>query len=165
MSLQTAAVILSVTGGLAELVGLGMVIRGIGADRERAAKLIAKTRNLRTPRREYPPKVPVPMGSATPGERATRPGRTTDIYDIRAQSNRAIAQVANLIRDVKIAVDKERDKGEVRLLKEIDQGDDELRKSFREVLESDLTERWIGVAALFVGILLAATGSVLGSLS
>lgn len=162
--MKILAIILSVTGGLSELFGLGMVIREIGSDRRRAAKLIGKTREPRTQRREYPPKAHVPLGRALPGDRATFHPKP-DLYDMKAETARAFAQVVNHVIDLRKDVDQKRDASEARLLAEIDQGDDDLRQAFREILESDLTERWVGVIALGVGIVLAAAGSVLGSLS
>jgi len=78
---------------------------------------------------------------------------------------RSVAALANLLTDQRRAVDEERDELEVKLFKEIDAGDEELREGFREILAGDLRIRTAGVSNLFVGILLSATGSVLGSLS
>jgi len=73
--------------------------------------------------------------------------------------------VGNAITGVTERTDRHRDELEAQMLSEIDEGDEELRRTFREVLESDLTERWFGVIALATGIILAAAGSVVGSLS
>ena len=164
MSLQTVAVVLSVVGGIAELAGLGMVIREIGADRRRARELLAPKRQHHDPRRRYDPKLPVPGTAITPGERTSHLDNP-DVYAVRRQAARGLATLANTMIDMRKAIDKERDGLEAKLLHEIDKGDDELRERFREVLESDLTERWTGVIALGIGIVLAATGSVLSSLS
>jgi hypothetical protein len=163
MSLQTIAIGLSVAGGLAELAGLGMVIREIGSDRKRARELLGRKRQHQLPRRKYGPKLPVPGRTSTPGERGHYFDKP-DVFDIRRQAGRGIATLANHMIDMRKAIDKERDDLEIKLLQEIDAGDDELRQRFREVLESDLTERWIGVIALATGIVLSATGSVLSSL-
>lgn len=73
--------------------------------------------------------------------------------------------LGNAITGVTERADRHRDELEAQLLFEIDEGDEELRQTFREVLESDLSERWLGVIALATGIVLAAGGSVVGSLS
>lgn len=129
--MQILAVILSATGGAFELVGLAMVIRQIGSDRKRAAELIAKTRELRTPRRTYPSEMPVPSGRVLPGDRASYFDKP-DVYEARAQMERGFAMLGNALIRMKKKTDEERDDLEVRMLEEIDRGDDELRQSFRE---------------------------------
>jgi len=158
--MQILAIIFSVVGGLSELFGLGMVIREIGADRKRARTLLAGSRQYRRPQRQYPSRVPRAGATAGYGGVGTRQADA-----LHRETHDAIAILANSLTDVTKRLDEERDDLEEKLLKEVDQGDDDLRQAFREVLESDLTERWVGVTALGVGIVLAATGSVLGSLS
>jgi hypothetical protein len=88
-----------------------------------------------------------------------------DVRDLSAQCERGFAMLGNAITGVTERADRHRDELEAQLLSEIDEGDEELRQTFREVLESDLSERWLGVIALATGIVLAAAGSVVGSLS
>jgi hypothetical protein len=163
--MQAVAVILSVLGGLCELAGLGMVIREIGADRARARELLARDREYVPPRREYPSKIPVPSGRAGIASRSPVFGSRLDVHTLSAQMEKGMTMLMNAITGLTERIDKNRDELEVKLVEEIDEGDEELRQTFREVLESDLTERWIGVLALAVGIVLSATGSVLGSLN
>ena len=49
--------------------------------------------------------------------------------------------------------------------READEGDETLRRAFREILESDLIERSIRAGALLLGILLSVGASVVGSLA
>lgn len=162
--MQIAAIIVSILGGLFELGGLAAVMLEIKSDRDQARALLSKDRQHQAPLRRYPPDLPVRGTTVTPGERR-RFGHSPDVYQLRAEVERSVAALANHLTDQRRALDKERDELEVKLFKEIDAGDEELREGFREILAGDLRIRTAGVSALLVGILLSATGSVLGSLS
>ena len=125
----------------------------------RARDLLDKIRQHRPPPREYPPDLPV-NATAMPSDYSRQFGHAPDVVQLRVKVEAAVAALANLRR----AVDKERDELEGKLLHEIDAGDEELRDGFRGILAGDLTIRTAGVLALGLGIVLSATGSVLGSL-
>jgi hypothetical protein len=156
--MQSLSIVLAVAGGL------WLVIRKIGDDRRRAAELIG-----RQPRYERPPRkrvrpVPLPGRWSGPGVLGTF-DNPPDPRQVGVESARSIATVFNGLIKLKEKTEKERDELAEVLIAEIQAGDDYLRDRFKEVLESDLSERWIGVAVLFLGISLEVAASVLGTLS
>lgn len=155
---------LAVAGGLCQLGGLWLVIRQIGADRRRAAELIGRRPKYDPPRRPRVNPVPVPGRWSGPGVLGTF-DKPPDPRQVGAESARAIATVFNGLVKLKERTEKERDDLAEALVGEIQDGDDYLRDRFKEILESDLSERWIGVAVLFLGITFEAAASIIGALA
>ena len=150
--------ILLIAGGLSELAGLAMVVREIASDRDRARQLLNRKRDIRPPRRTYPADTPAPPIKA-PTWLDIRDGTATK------ELERRLTDLVQAVSEMRKQVDHQRDQLMVETLREIDRGDNELRQGFREILAGSLRERWIGVGALVVGIVLGVVGSVLSTLS
>jgi hypothetical protein len=160
VSLHAVAIILAVLGALAELAGLGMVIREIASDRDRARGLLDKERRwksgVRTPPRRVSPssleaRSRFSVGSLQPGDVQRH---------FAAQAAALVSAHNQLVHDVDEAVDRRTSE----LLEAIDTGDKELRDVLRELLHGSVTERYFGVVAIAAGILLSMAASILSSL-
>jgi hypothetical protein len=154
---QTLAICFSVVGGLTEIAGLAMVVREIRSDGLRAREILDLRRDLRPPRVEpQSPELQPPIKDPTWKDVAE--GTATRELEGR------IAQVAGDVSELSARVERQKFELGIDVLREIDRGDNEMRQRFREILTGSMRERWIGVLALLIGILLSATGSVLSSL-
>ena len=158
--MRTAAIVMSALGGVSELMGLGIVVVGIVQDRARARQLLARPTRRRRPERQYPAHV------STPG-RPFGSGLTTTAHELRefrGEVERAMAGIANIIIDLRKAVDQERDDAMDMLREEMAEADSELRDNLRAILEGTGREI-LGVALLGLGIVLAVAGSIVGTLA
>jgi hypothetical protein len=162
--MQTLSIALAIAGGFCQLGGLWLVIRKIGDDRRRAAELVGRRPQYETPSRKRVRPVPLPGRWSGPGVLGTFDS-PPDPRQVGAESARSITTVFNGLIKLKEKTEKDRDELAESLIAEIQGGDDYLRERFKEVLESDVNERWIGVTVLFVGIVLEVAASVLGTLS
>ncbi|MBS1894304.1 MAG: hypothetical protein JST59_23640 [Actinobacteria bacterium] len=161
--MQIWVVAFAAAGAACQLVGLWLVIRKIGDDRRRAAELIARPRRYTTPVRKSVRPVPMPARWSSPGGLGTF-DKPPDPRQVGTEAARSITTVFNGLVKLKEKSERERDELADALLAEIEGGDEFLRMRFREILESDLTERWIGVAFLFAGILFEAAASITGTI-
>jgi hypothetical protein len=161
--MQSWTIALATAGAACQFVGLWLVIRKIGDDRRRAARLIARPRSYSAPTRTTVQPVPMPARWSSPGILGTF-DEPPDPRQGGSEAARSITTVFNGLVNTKEKSERERDELAEALLSEIEGGDDFLRTRFKEILESDLTERWIGVAFLFAGILFEAAASITGAI-
>jgi hypothetical protein len=155
------AVLLSVLGGGFELAGLMIVVLGIRRDREEARRLFVPRPRKSWRTRTYPPKAsprsyPSIGGPVTVGNPLRQIAEYVSKVDAAAHNNFIAIQKA-FDADLKDAADL--------LRKEAADADDELRESLRYVLAGSVRGRAWGAVFLFVGIVLAVAGSIVGTLS
>jgi hypothetical protein len=155
------AVALAFLGGAFELAGLALVVVGIRRDREEARRLFVPRPREEWPTRTYPPKAsprsyPGIGGPVTVGNPLREIAEYVSKVDAAAYNNFIEFQEA-FDADLKGAAD--------RLREEAADADDELRKSLLYVLAGSIDDRVKGAILLAVGIVLAAAGSVVGTLS
>ena len=164
MSTNAVAVALTVLGGLSEVVGVFTVVREIAADRARAEKLLSTPRAYQPPERRYAARLDRhAFGVGGFGDQ----GVVASIQrpEVEDQITGLAAAAGNAMLGMRKDIDKDRDELEESLLGEIDKGYNELRDNLRDILESDVRLRLVGVAALLFGIALSTAGSVLGNLN
>jgi hypothetical protein len=155
------AIVLSITGGLFELAGLAIVVAGIARDRKEARRLFVPRPRKGWPTRSYPPKAfprsyPSIGGPVTVGNPLREIAEYVSKVDAAAHNNFIAIQEA-FDADLKDAAEL--------LRKEAADADDELRESLRYVLAGSVRGRAWGAGLLFVGIVLAVAGSVVGTLA
>jgi hypothetical protein len=158
--LNTWAIIFAVLGAGSELFGLGMVVREIKGDRDRARSLLDKRRNWKPERRSSPRQVSASAINLRPTGLGSLQVGGSDRH--RASMFASLVNGHNqLAHDMGVALDERT----AALLDEIDKGDRELRGVLRELLGESVRERVIGVVAIGAGIALTMVSSILSSLS
>ena len=159
-----AAIALSTAGGTAELLGLFMVWREIASDRQRGRRLLRDLETRQPPRRRYPPPT---SGSSplTPQWASSVYGSERQISGIVGRIQGLEASVGNALIALKKGTDAELDRAIGGLEQEMARRDADLRDGLRYVLAGSTRERTIGAVLVGVGIVLAAAGSVLGTLA
>jgi hypothetical protein len=161
MDCAALAIGFSVAGGLCELGGIAVVVRGILQDRQRASRLFVRRRRRQAPRRSYPGRViPSPL---TPSWASPMHGN--QLQSVVEHVQRLEASVANILIGVRRAVDTELDRSVENLRQEMAVQDDVLRDGLLEVLAGSIRDRWLGVLLLALGIVLAMAGSVLSTVA
>lgn len=160
--MSALAVTLSVAGGLFELGGLMLIVRGIGRDRAQAHRLFAPKRRERTPRRSYPPKV---MPRRYPSFGSTGLRQSDQLRRIVEYVAEVDAAAYNNFVGMRKALDAELDRSVADLRNNLAEADNQLREHLRYVLAGSIRDRVIGALLLGAGIVLAAAGSVTGTLA
>jgi hypothetical protein len=155
-----AAAILSITGGVCELVGLVIVALGIVRDRRRARTLLADRPPGAPRERHYPshrfPRSTTPLAS----------GMTTPATSQRALAEwvaKIDAATYNAHIEMQKLLDTQLDESIDALRGETTGADNELRGHLRYLLAGRERDRWIGVVVLGLGIALSTAGSVAGA--
>lgn len=154
MSCTTIAIVLSVTGAIAELGGLVLIAREIARDQAQAKRLFARRSPAPRRRRVYP-------GRQSP----PRPLASYGTPDPRELAGQLAAGVANALIVQRKAIDQEIDLSVDLARQEATAADDLLRDNLDEVLTGNLRERVVGAILIATGIALAAAGSVVGTLA
>lgn len=158
MNLNSAAITLAVLGAASELLGLALVIREIGDDRNRARSLLDKTRSWRPAN----PGAARRVHASQVEDRFARMGLRVGGGDRTASQIASLATAHNqLVHDSQEALDLRT----AQLLEQIDEGDKALTEVLRELLRGSVTERYAGVVALGLGIALSMVASILSSLA
>lgn len=164
MATGSLAIVLTVLGGLSEVVGVYTVVREIAADRARAKTLLTAPREHKPAKRNYP----APLGQHSFGAGGFGgQGAVASIMrpSIEDQITNLAVATGNAMLNMRKDIDSDRDALEASVLIAIDRAYDDVRADLRDVLESDVRLRLVGVAALLAGIALSAAGSVLGNAS
>lgn len=144
------------------MVGLYTVVREIAADRARAKRLLTEPREHKPAKRNYP----APLGQHSFGVGGFGgQGAVASIMrpNIEDQITNLAVATGNAMLDMRKDIDGDRDALEASVLVAIDSAYDDVRADLRDVLESDVRLRIVGVGALLAGIALSAAGSVLGN--
>jgi hypothetical protein len=155
------AAVLSATGGLFELAGLGLVVVGIARDRDQARRLFVAKRRTQRPRRTYPPKAMPRSYPGYPGPFAS--GGSGDLRKLAEYISKVDAAAYNNFIDMRKALDAELDRSMEDLQQELTDADNELRGHLRYVLAGSISDRVQGAILLGAGIVLGTTGSILGN--
>jgi hypothetical protein len=157
------AVVLSVAGGLCELGGLGLVVLGIARDREQARRLFVPRPRRRRPKRSYPPHGMPRTYPGYPGPFSS--GGSSELRKIVEYVSKVDAAAHNNFIDMRKVLDAGIEDTVDLLRTEAANADDDLRGHLRYVLAGSIEDRMRGAILLAVGIVLAAAGSVIGTVS
>jgi hypothetical protein len=158
MKPHIVAIVLAVLGAAAQLTGVVIIVREIAGDRDRARALLDKNRSWRPEKRPAPRRVM---------EQAVAYKQTNwSQFDGGEQGHNArnIASLVNAHNQLQHDVGSALDERTKALLEEVDSGDKELRDVLRELLRGSILERYVGVAAIGVGIVLSMAASIASSL-
>jgi hypothetical protein len=157
MDTATASIVFSNAGGVAEFLGLGLVVIGIATDRREARTLFEVRSPPSPPERTYPVKVS--------GSRIEQRDPFADLQSEatqRRQTERRMAQnfasVVNGMYAMREAVDEERDALSVELHKQLYDADNAIRKKLTYI-----KGRLVGAGLLGLGIVFSVVGSVLSA--
>lgn len=158
MTNTEVVIILAALGSAAQVGGVILVVREIAGDRRRARDLVDKQRQWRPAR-------PTPPRRVSPGQVEVRNLPPTSAFH-RPAGQQVAAQIASLItshntlvHDFEDAIEKKT----AAILDEVDRGDAELREVLRYLLRGSAVERFGGVVAILIGIVLSLASTVLGA--
>lgn len=161
MCIQTLGIALTVVGGLAELIGLGIVALEIRSDRQKAAQLFTPDEVPKPPARDFPE---APSKGALENVFAPRLGPQLT----QSQFGRSVASgfegTTRLALETYETSVTHTDKTAYEVREEVRDQFLAVRADLYNVLAGDAKRRVAGVAAIGFGLVLATAGSVLGNL-
>lgn len=155
-----AGSLLTATGGLCELVGLGLVVKEIYEDREHARSLLS-VRSKGAPR---PPQYPGRFRAPPPSPYESMKSAAQLRSELSRDLGRVTAAVANALVDQRKAVDKQLIEAIRGLRDEIADANNMTRDHVRYVLVGSITKRAAGAVALGLGVVLEIAGALVSGL-